>query len=184
MESASTARVVAVAKHDRHRLAKDVQTVISLATGLGVEGDVHAGVLIQHAARVLKDPTQPNLRQVHLLPAELLEQFAREGIDVSPGEMGENVLTRGIDLLALPTGARLRLGEHAGVRVTGLRNPCRQLDAVAPSLLGKVLTRSDTGEFVRLAGIMSVVQRSGKVRPGDLIRLTLPDPPFMRLSPV
>jgi MOSC domain-containing protein YiiM len=155
-----------------------------LVAGLGVEGDAHLGVTVQHRSRVARDPSQPNLRQVHLLRRELLEELAGRGLVVGPGDIGENILTRGVDLLGLPTDTLLRIGEAAMVRVTGLRNPCVQLDRFQPGLMTAVLDRDAVSGLVRKAGVMAVVVSDGEVRPGDLVEVVLPDGPFRRLQPV
>ena len=177
-------QVVAVALDGRHRFAKPLADRITLLEGLGVEGDAHAGVTVKHRSRVARDPSQPNLRQVHLLQSELFEAVAAAGFPVTPGELGENVTTRGLDLLALPTGTRLRLGAEAIVEVTGLRNPCSQIERWQPGLLAQVLDRDAAGRLVRKAGVMAVVLAGGPVRPGDAIAVTLPPPPHRPLEPV
>lgn len=178
------ARVVAVSSNPEHALAKLNRDQIQLVAGLGVEGDAHAGATVQHRSRVARDPSQPNLRQVHLLQAELLDELAREGRPVQPGQMGENVTTRGVDLLGLPAGARLRLGSRAVVEVTGLRNPCAQLDGLYPGLMQAVLSRDAEGGLVRRAGVMAVVVEGGPVGPGDAVEVELPVLPHGRLEPV
>jgi len=165
-------------------LRKPARLGIRLVEGLGVEGDAHLGRTVKHRSRVRRDPTQPNLRQVHLIHAELHEELLALGFDVGAGEMGENVTTRGIDLLALPAGARLALGQDAVVEVTGLRNPCKQLETLQPGLMAAVLDRDAKGALVRKAGIMAVVVAGGDVHPGDAIRVDLPAPPHRRLEPV
>lgn len=167
-----------------HSFSKSAQPAIRLLAGLGVEGDAHQGTLVQHRSRVARDPTQPNLRQVHLVHAELLDELNRASFEVAAGQLGENVTTRGVDLLGLPTGARLHLGETAVVEVTGLRNPCLQLDRFRPGLMAAVLDRDAVGRLVRKAGVMSVVRGGGDVRPGDEIRLVLPPGPHRPLQPV
>lgn len=157
---------------------------IRLLVGLGVEGDAHCGETVKHRSRVRRDPSQPNLRQVHLIHAELHEALAREGFAVAPGAMGENVTTRGLDLLGLPTGARLHLGGEAVVEVTGLRNPCVQLDGLAPGLMAATLARDAAGRLVRKAGVMGVVVAGGEVAPRDPIRVELPAGPLRPLEPV
>jgi MOSC domain-containing protein YiiM len=157
-----------------HSLVKPPQASIRLLAGLGVDGDAHKGATVKHRSRVADDPTQPNLRQVHLIHAELLDELNAAGFQIKPGDMGENVTTRGIDLLGLPAGARLHLGNEALVEVTGLRNPCGQLNKVAPGLLDAVLDRDDEGSLVRKAGIMGIVLVGGEVRPGDPVRVELP----------
>jgi MOSC domain-containing protein YiiM len=154
---------------------------VRLVEGHGVEGDAHAGATVRHRSRVRADPTQPNLRQVHLVHAELHDELRAAGFPVEPGQMGENVTTRGVDLLGLPTGARLRLGPDAVVEVTGLRNPCGQLNGVRPGLRAAVQDRDGTGATVPLAGIMGVVVASGDVRPGDAVAVDLPPPPHRPL---
>lgn len=176
--------VVAVCRRAAHSLGKPRVESIRLLEGLGVEGDAHAGKTVQHRSRVAKDPTQPNLRQVHLMHAEELEELGERGFTVQPGEMGENVTTRGIDLLRLPTGTQLTLGSEATVEVTGLRNPCVQLDGFQPGLMGALLDRDADGKLVRKAGVMAVVIRGGEVRPGDPIAVELPAPPHRPLGKV
>ena len=177
-------QVVAVALDGRHRFAKPLALEFRLLAGLGVEGDAHAGVTVQHRSRVARDPSQPNLRQVHLLQSELFEEVAAAGFRVAPGELGENVTTRGLDLLALPTGTRLRLGEAAVVEITGLRNPCSQIERWQPGLLAQVLDRDTAGRLLRKAGVMAVVLAGGAVRPGDAIAVELPPLPHRPLEPV
>lgn len=166
-----------------HRFSKQPVPEIRLLEGLGVEADAHAGVTVQHRSRVARDPSQPNLRQVHLLHSELFEEMACNGYDVAPGDLGENITTRGIDLLALPTGTLLRLGD-AEVTVTGLRNPCRQIEAFDEGLLAEVVDRAADGSVVRKAGVMGVVTRAGLVRPGDTIDVVLPEQSHQPLAPV
>jgi MOSC domain-containing protein YiiM len=158
--------------------------VIRILTGLGVEGDAHLGVTVKHRSRVAADPTQPNLRQVHLIHAELHDELNGAGFKVTPGEMGENVTTRGVDLLGLPTGTRLHLGPTAVVEVTGLRNPCMQLDKIQTGLMEANLDRDADGNLIRKAGIMGIVLADGEVRPGDAIEVELPPEPHSPLKPV
>lgn len=176
--------VTAVSRSAAHTLAKESRPCIRLLAGLGVEGDAHLGATVQHRSRVARDPTQPNLRQVHLIHAELHDELAAAGFAVRAGQMGENVTTRGLDLLGLPAGTRLRLGDDALVEVTGLRNPCVQLDGIRPGLQAATLARDEGGALVRKAGVMGVVLAGGEVRPGDAIRAELPAPPHRALAPV
>ncbi|CAN7537850.1 MOSC domain-containing protein [Bosea sp. LjRoot90] len=176
--------IVAVARDDRHHFSKPVLPMIRLLAGLGIEGDAHCGETVKHRSRVAVDPTQPNLRQVHLIHAELFSELAAAGFSVSPGEMGENVTTRGIDLLGLPVGARLRLGREAVVEITGLRNPCTQIEAFQPGLLKAVLGRAADGSLIRKAGVMAIVIAGGEVGPGDAIAVTLPALPHRALERV
>lgn len=165
-----TATVIAVACDAAHRFSKLTRQAITLVAGLGVAGDAHAGVTVQHLSRIAKNPHAPNLRQVHLIHAELFDELAAQGFAVGPGEMGENVTTRGIDLLGLAAGTVLRLG-GAAVEVTGLRNPCHQLDGLAPGLMAATLDRAADGSLIRKAGVMAVVLTGGEVCPGDAIQV-------------
>jgi MOSC domain-containing protein YiiM len=176
--------VVAVASDGAHRFSKGVCAAITLLDGLGVAGDAHCGVTVRHRSRVRADPTAPNLRQVHLMHTELFEELRGQGFDVAPGDLGENVATRGIDLLALPRGALLQLGPDAVVEVTGLRNPCNQIEQFQKGLLAAVLCRDAQGGLVRKSGIMGVVRVGGVVQPGDAIQVELPPAPHHRLDRV
>jgi MOSC domain-containing protein YiiM len=173
-----------VSRDAEHHFSKAVTTQITLLLGLGVQGDAHAGVTVQHRSRVAADPTQPNLRQVHLIHVELHSELRDQGFHVGPGQMGENVLTAGVDLLGLPCGTLLRLGGEAVVQVTGLRNPCVQIDTFAPGLLKAVVRRDQDGNVIRKAGIMGVVVHGGSVRPGDSITVRLPAGPHRPLERV
>ncbi|WP_396289702.1 MOSC domain-containing protein [Curtobacterium sp. KT1] len=177
-------RVIAVSRDDVHRFSKPVVDEVTLVEGWGIEGDAHAGTTVQHRSRVARDPSQPNLRQVHLLHAEVFDEVAEAGFRVEPGQMGENVTTRGVDLLGLPTGTLLHLGDEACVRVTGLRNPCQQINGFEPGLLREVLGRDEDGALVRKGGVMSVVVTGGVVRTGDRIRVELPTGEQQALQPV
>ncbi len=177
-------RVVGVQRDGKHRFSKPGVAEIRLVAGIGVDGDAHAGSTVQHLSRVRRDPSQPNLRQVHLIHGELHDELAARGFSVVAGNMGENVTTRGVDLLALPTGTVLRLGPQAEVELTGLRNPCVQLDRFADGLLAAVLDRDADGEVIRKAGVMAVVRAGGTVRVGDPIAVHLPETPHRPLRPV
>ena len=178
------ATVLAVARSPVHHFTKPSVPRIRLLEGLGVEGDAHLGVTVKHRSRVAKDPTQPNLRQVHLLQAELIEELVAAGFRVAPGVLGENITTRGIDLLSLPRGTRLHLGKRAVVEVTGLRNPCHQLDRHQSGLMAATLDRDAEGNLIRKAGVMAVVLAGGEVSAGDPIRVTSPDGQHLPLQPV
>jgi MOSC domain-containing protein YiiM len=178
------AHVAAVHRSATYTFAKPTADVIELVAGLGVAGDVHAGVTVRHRSRVARDPSQPNLRQVHFIHGELHDELAAAGFDVEPGAMGENVTTRGIDLLGLGRGTRLHLGAHAIVEVTGLRNPCAQLDGLHAGLLTAVLDRDADGRLVRKAGIMGVVLAGGAVAAGDPIGIEPAAGPHVPLEPV
>ena len=176
--------VIAVSKSPTHSFSKPNQESIQLLTGLGVEGDAHLGEKVQHRSRVAKDPSQPNLRQVHLIRAELHDELREGGFDVSAGQMGENITTRGIDLLGLPTGAQLHIGKTAVVEVTGLRNPCYQLDDFQTGLMKAVLDKDEQGNLIRKAGVMGIVLSDGEVHVNDDIRVELPPEPHEALKPV
>ena len=176
--------VTAVSLNTAHAFSKTNAPVIRLLAGLGVEGDAHMGEKVQHLYHIAKDPTRPNLCQVHLMHAELFDELRRKGFVVGPGEMGENVTTRGIELLALPTGTRLHLGDSAIVEVTGLRNPCVQIDRFQKGLMAATLDKTADGALIRKAGIMSIVIAGGEVRPGDTIAVELPALPHEALAPV
>jgi MOSC domain-containing protein YiiM len=176
--------VTAVSRGTSHGVGKSNHDGVRLVEGLGVEGDVHSGATVKHRSRVRKDPTQPNLRQVHLIHAELHDELRAAGFAVEPGQMGENVTTRGVDLLGLPAGTRLRLGGEAVVEVTGLRNPCNQLNGIQPGLMEATLNRDGAGNLIRKAGIMGVVVTGGEIRPGDPIAVELPAEPHRALEPV
>lgn len=176
--------VEAVSQRGGHHFSKTPRMWITLVAGQGVEGDGHAGTTVQHRSRVARNPDAPNLRQVHLLHRELLDELAARGLEIGPGQIGENILTRGLDLLGLPADAVLRIGQTARVRVTGLRNPCLQLDRFRPGLMAATLDRDAAGALVRKAGIMGVVLAGGDVRPGDAIMVTPPEGPHRRLQPV
>ena len=167
-----------------HTMAKPDQPSIRLVEGEGVEGDAHAGKTVKHRSRVQRDPTRPNLRQVHLIHAELHDELRATGFDVAAGQMGENITTRKLDLLGLPTGARLHIGDEAVVEVTGLRTPCAQLDGIQPGLMKAVLDRDEDGNVVRKSGIMGIVLTGGEIRPSDAIGVELPPEPRQPLQPV
>jgi len=179
-----TGAVTAVSRNEVYSFTKPNRDSITLLAGLGVEGDVHAGVTVKHRSRVAQNPTQPNLRQVHLIHEELFAELAEAGFRVAPGDLGENVTTRGLDLLGLPVGTLLRIGPEAVVEVTGLRNPCLQIDHFQDGLLKQVVSRDEAGRLIRRAGIMGVVAEGGAVRPGDTIKVELPDGPHRPLDRV
>ncbi|MFB7597404.1 MOSC domain-containing protein [Streptomyces sp. NPDC056160] len=176
--------VTAVSGNGEYSFTKPNRDSITLLAGLGVDGDVHAGVTVKHRSRMAQDPTRPNLRQVHLIHEELFADVSAEGFEVTPGDLGENITTRGIDLLGLPVGTLLRVGDDAVLEVTGLRNPCLQIDAFRDGLLKQVVGRDETGNIVRKAGIMSIVKAGGVVRPGDPIDAELPSGPHRPLDRV
>lgn len=176
--------VKSVSRSATHTMSKPNEEFIDLVVGLGVEGDAHLGKTVKHRSRVARDPSQPNLRQVHLIHAELHEELRSHGFDVSPGQMGENITTQGVDLLALPTGSKLNVGQTAVIEVTGLRNPCHQLDGLSPGLMQATLDRAADGSLIRKAGIMGVVIAGGRVKPGDRIRIERPEGEPRPLAPV
>ena len=168
------AEVTEVHRRAEHGFSKASVAAIRLDAGLGVRGDAHRGRTVKHRSRVARDPSRPNLRQVHLIHAELFAELAAAGFTVRPGELGENVTTAGLDLLGLGAGTRLRLGTEAIVEITGLRNPCAQIEDFCPGLLAQLLGRGPDGRLVRKAGVMAVVLAGGRVRAGDAIAV---DPP-------
>ncbi|WP_329126638.1 MOSC domain-containing protein [Streptomyces sp. NBC_01465] len=176
--------VTAVSSNGEYSFTKPNRNSITLLSGLGVEGDVHAGVTVKHRSRVAQDPTQPNLRQVHFIHQELFAEVLADGFEVAPGQLGENITTSGIDLLSLPAGTLLHVGDEAVVEVTGLRNPCLQIDNFQDGLLKQVVGRDEAGNIFRKAGIMSIVKAGGEVRPGDPIRVELPAEPHRPLERV
>ena len=176
--------VAAVSLSGGHTFSKENVGAIELLQGLGVAGDAHSGETVKHRSRVRADPSQPNLRQVHLVHRELFDELRAQGFDVRPGDIGENITTDGLALLDLPRGARLRIGAGAVVEITGLRNPCVQLDRFQPGLMRAVLDRDADGALIRKSGIMGIVIAGGEVRPGDTIEVELPEPPHAALLPV
>ena len=183
-ENTPTATVIAVSQSATHSMSKRPALSIRLLAGFGVEGDAHAGRTVKHRSRVARDPTQPNLRQVHLIHAELHDELRAAGFILAPGQMGENITTRGVDLLALPTGTRLHLGQDAMVELTGLRNPCSQLNGIQPGLMNATLDRDAAGNLIRKAGVMGIVLVGGDVRPGDGIGVEVPQNRGQALKPV
>jgi len=178
------AAVVAVSLSPAHDFTKTPQPAIDLIAGLGVAGDTHMGRTVQHRSRVAKNPDQPNLRQVHLIHQELLTELREAGFDVVPGAMGENVTTCGVALLSLPARTRLSIGAEAVIEITGLRNPCNQLNTYQDGLMDAVLGRTAAGDLVRKSGVMGIVITGGRVCPGDEIHIVLPDGPHLPLGPV
>lgn len=178
------ASVVAVHRSSRHSFSKFAEDSITLVAGLGVEGDAHAGATVKHRSRIKRDPGAPNLRQVHLIQSELFDALVEQGHAVFPGEMGENITTRGLDLLALPVGTQLRVGADAVVKLTGLRNPCSQIDAFQAGLMAAVLDRDGQGRLVRKAGVMAIVLHGGNVAAGDTVQVLLPMGEHRPLEPV
>ncbi len=177
-------QVVAVSLNPRHTFSKQSVPEIRILAGHGVEGDAHAGARVQHLYRVRKNPNAPNLCQVHLLAEEFLAELRDQGFDIAPGQMGENLTVRGLDLLHLPVGAILRLGEKAIIEITGLREPCNQLNGLQPGLMKACLTSAADGALIRKAGVMAVALTSGTVRPSDPIHLELPPLPHRTMGPV
>ena len=174
--------IIAVSRSADYTFSKPNEASIRLLAGLGVEGDIHSGEKVKHRSRVKRDPDQPNLRQVHLIHAELHYELRARGFDVSPGQMGENITTRGIDLISLPKGTRLHLGREAVVEVTGLRDPCEQLDDFQDGLLKACVAKDADGKIIRKAGVMSIVLVGGEVFPNDRIRIEFPPEPHQSLD--
>ena len=179
----SSPTVIAVASDKEHNFSKVTKPVITLIAGFGVQGDAHAGVTVKHRSRVAKDPSQPNLRQVHLIHEELFDDLSKQGYDISAGQMGENILTRGIALLDLPTGTKLKIGE-AVIEMTGLRNPCHQLNQIKDGLMQTLVFKNESGDIVRLCGAMGIVLQGGDIQVGDKIDIILPEKPYIALQKV
>lgn len=178
------ARVISVSKSSGHTFNKYISESIHLLAGLGIQGDAHCGTTVKHRSRVAKDPTQPNLRQVHLIHSELFDEVAKSGFQVLPGQMGENITTRGIDLLALPTDTILHIGPKAQIKVTGLRNPCHQINSIQEGLMNAVLGRDADGNLIRKSGVMGIVLEGGKISAGDTIQVIYPNKPYRELEKV
>lgn len=184
MQDEISATVRAVASARRHAFSKETRLAIELIAGEGFVGDAHRGVTVKHRSRARFNPTLPNLRQVHLLHEELFVELVAQGFDIRPGELGENVTTTGVDLLSLPTGTRLRLGPQALVELTGLRNPCIQIERFRAGLLDAVLLRDAQGGVIRKTGVMAIVLEGGTITPGDAITVELPPLPHRPLEKV
>ena len=176
--------VLSVSMSSTHTFSKARTECIHLLKGLGVEGDAHCGRTVQHLSRIAKDPRRPNLRQVHLIHAELFDELAESGFLLNPGELGENITTRNIPLLSLPTGTKLQIGEIAIIELTGLRNPCSQIDTFMPGLLSAVVNKDKKGNLVRKCGVMATVIKGGDIHAGDSIEVDLPPPPYTPLHRV
>jgi len=164
---------VSVNSDDAYRFSKIARQSVRLVEGHGIEGDAHAGRFVKHRYQAKKEPLTPNRRQVHLIQSELFEEMRGFGFIIEPGDLGENVTTVGIDLLALPLGAQLHLGESAVVELTGLRMPCGLIDKFQTGLKRSMIVRTPRGVTFR-AGVLGIVTSSGDVRPGDLVRAELP----------
>lgn len=177
-------KVEGVCISSSHSFSKQIQKSITLLEDLGVEGDAHLGKTVKHRSRIAVDPTQPNLRQVHLIHAELQDELIEKGFSVRIGVMGENIATRNIDLLGLPRGSRLSIGTNAVEEITGLRNPCKQLEDYQKGLLSAVLDKGDDGELTRKSGVMGIVVLGGDVQTGDEIKVSLPNKPYLKLERV
>ena len=174
--------VIAVSCSAQHTFSKQNQSSIRLIAGIGVEGDAHAGKMVKHRYLARKDPTRPNLRQVHLIQAELLDELKAKGFSVGPGQLGENITTRGVDLLALPTGTKLHIGTEAVIELTALRNPCHQIDDFQEGMLEALLDTDEGGNVIRKAGVMGIVLEGGEIHPGNSIQIELPPEPHKALE--
>ncbi len=173
--------VLAVAKDGQHRFSKTTSPMIRLLKGKGVEGDAHCGEKVQHRSRVRVNPDQPNLRQVHLIAEETLEELSAKGFAVEPSQLGENITTRGIDLLSLPENTHLSVGDKVILTITGLRNPCQQLNEHQPGLMQALLGRDENDQLLLKAGVMAVVTEGGEVKAGDPIKISYPAQPHKPL---
>ena len=179
-----TGKIISLNKSPKHCLSKQPYASISLLKGLGVEGDVHMGKTVKHRSRVAKDPTQPNFRQIHLIPNELFTELRLLGFEVRAGEMGENITTEGINLLELPKDTILKIGLEAKIKITGLRNPCNQLNSIKSGLMQAVISKDASGNLIRKAGVMGIVIEGGVITLDDHIEIHLPSKPFEKLDKV
>lgn len=177
-------KISSLSKSDIHSFSKRTCSSLLLEKGLGVRGDAHNGKMVKHRSRVAKDPTQPNLRQVHLIHSELLEELKKKGFNVNPGDLGENIMTIGIDLLSLPKDSILKIGDTAMIKITGLRNPCKQLDNFQKGLMKAVLDKDEEGNLIRKCGIMGIVLEGGEIKIEDSITIKFPPEPFVKLERV
>ena len=184
INTTATATVTSVHRSRGHHFSKDEAPHITLIEGQGVLGDAHCGITVKHRSRVAKDPFSPNLRQVHLMHDELFDELRAKGFDVQPGALGENITTHGLDLLSLPEGTELQLGDEAIIKLTGLRNPCAQIDKLKRGLMAAVLDKTPGGQAIRKSGVMAVVLLGGNVAAGAAIRIKLPPLPHRALQVV
>ena len=184
VQLSQSAQVTAVSRSGSHSFSKPTCASIHLIEGLGVEGDAHSGETVKHRSRVAKDPSQPNLRQVHLIHSELHDELIEKGFNVAPGVMGENITTQGVDLLGLPRDSLLRIGDEAIIQITGLRNPCKQLDDYQKGLLSAVLDKTPEDELIRKSGVMAIAIAGGTIKPDDSIKIKLPKKPYNKLERV
>ena len=184
VQLSQSAQVTAVSRSGSHSFSKPTCASIHLIEGLGVEGDAHSGETVKHRSRVAKDPSQPNLRQVHLIHNELHDELIEKGFNVAPGVMGENITTQGVDLLGMPRDSLLRIGDEAIIQITGLRNPCKQLDDYQKGLLSAVLDKTPEDELIRKSGVMAIVIAGGTIKPDDSIKIKLPKKPYNKLERV
>jgi len=178
------AQVFAVCLSPTHSMAKPVVDSVTLIKGIGVEGDAHSGKKVKHIYIAKRKPNKPNLRQVHLIHTELHDELSEKGFSVSAGQMGENITTKGIDLLNLPQDTILKIGDSSVILITGLREPCHQLNGVENGLMKAVLGKDENGGLIRKSGVMAVVLEGGEVKAGDEILMEFPDKPFEKLGRV
>jgi MOSC domain-containing protein YiiM len=174
-------KVVAVCAAPKHRFSKTPCLSIALVAGLGVEGDAHFGSLVRHRYLARRNPRAPNIRQVHLIPVELFDELQAVGYDVAPGDLGENIVTAGLDLESLPLDTELRICS-AAVRLTGLRTPCVLIDRFSAGLKTRLVADGPGPPF--RAGVMGVVTVGGVVLPGDRIRTVFPAAPRLELPSI
>jgi hypothetical protein len=176
--------VIAVCSRDAHLFSKENRVEIELIKNFGINGDAHAGMYVKHRSRVKKNPKQLNLRQVHLIPIELLNEMKQHRYDLHPGDLGENITTSGIDLINLPLNSQINIGEEVVLEVKGLRDPCKQIEAFKEGLLKKMITKDADGNLIRKTGIMTIVLEGGIVKPNDKIEVVLPKKPYHKLEVV
>jgi hypothetical protein len=171
--------VHSVSASPRHGFSKLVRESITLIKGHGVDGDAHAGAFVKHRYLARWRPRMANERQVHLINQALFEELFSEGFNVQPGNLGENVTTRGIDLLRLPLGTMLALGPTAAVELRGLRTPCVLVDRFRKGLLKALVRKGEQPRF--RAGVMGVVREGGILFPGNPVKVTISPAPWQAL---
>jgi len=177
-------KVHSLSSSAQHSFSKHTTHQVEVIKGIGIKGDAHAGVKVKHRSRVAKDPNQPNLRQIHLIHLELLKELVAKGYTVNPGDLGENITTEGISILNLPKDTILKIGENVAIQITGLRNPCHQIDKFQKGLLKEVVGKNDAGDIIRMAGIMAIVLEGGMIKVNDEILVELPALPHQKLERV
>ena len=163
-----------------HTFSKSERYSVTLLQGLGIEGDAHCGSTVQHLSDRKKNSTRSNLRQLHLIQSELIEELNATGFDVRPGDLGENITTGQIDLPALPQGTLLRIGDTAVVEITGLRTPCFKIERFRKGLRSAVTEHRHGGPATLKGALMAIVVAGGVVNRDDRIGVIIP--PAVRIA--